>query len=106
MFPLSSNGFHRNSRISKVFPVPPGKYGFEVDLVNARRTQNLPGRKSDVQDPNQEAKCDSVSPTHVQSNFAEQRLSYHDVDVNAGEVHARRDMLQPAVKSRSVAMLR
>jgi hypothetical protein len=25
------------------------------------------------------------SPTHVQSNFAEQRLSYHDVDVNAGE---------------------
>jgi hypothetical protein len=39
-----------------------------------------------------------LSPTHVQSNFAEQRLSHHDVDVNAGEVHARRDMLQPAVK--------
>ena len=27
------------------------------------------------------------SPTHVQSNFSEPRLSYHDVDVKAGEVH-------------------
>jgi hypothetical protein len=24
--------------------------GFEVDLVNARHTKNLPGRKSDVQE--------------------------------------------------------
>ena len=90
----------RHTRISKIFPVSPGKYGFEVDLVNVRRTKNLPGRKSDVQDPNQEAKCDSVSPTHVQSNFAEQRLSYHDVDVNAGEVQPAVTCCSPLLRSK------
>src|SRR5579863_2837207 len=53
------------------------EHGFEVYLVNARHTKNLPGRKSDVQE---QRRFGFFAPTgdNEQNTYLEQRLAFNE----------------------------